>query len=265
MYPRSVSVAREAVVAKSVVAAAIVRASTVALFLSILIGLTAGPAQAAKGKLSVLNCGSAKVKLCVYDKTDISLLSENRSVELAPGEWSSHVACSTNGGCKVKVVKPGAGCVNTTHETSIADAKMLDEVSYRFNGSSFDKASDDRAYFDNAANRVCAGAPKNSQFSALNCTGGSLTLCVYKDGDLIRSSSMAAGVASTFNCGTPDSCTVTAGNCELKQPKNVTYTLSTAAYTVARRQSPPGVLSFTRASDDVKYFESGKASCPAAR
>lgn len=255
MYPRSVSV----------IAASGVAASRLALFLSILIGLTAAQAEAAKGKLSVLNCGSAKVKLCVYDKTDISLLSENRSVELAPGEWTSHVGCSTNGGCKVKVVKSGAGCVNTTHETSIADAKTLDEVSYRFNGSSFDKASDDRAYFDNAANRVCAGTPKNIQFSALNCTGGSLTLCVYIDGDLTRSSSMNDGVSATFNCGKPDACTVTAGNCPLKQPKTVTYTLSAAAYTVTRRQSPPGVLSFARTSDDVNYFESGKASCPVTK
>lgn len=252
MYPRSISTSA-------------VTPSKLALVLSILLGLTATPAEAAKGKLSVLNCGSAKVKLCVYNKTDISLLTENRSVELGPGEWSSHVGCETDGGCKVKVVQSGAGCVSTTHETSIADATTLGEFSYRFDGSSFDKASDDRAYFDNAANRVCAGTPKNIQFAALNCTGGSLTLCVYKDGDLTRSSSMNAGASATFNCGKPDACTVTAGTCALKQPKAVTYTLSAAAYTVTRRQSPPGTLSFTRTSDDVSHFDSGKASCPATK
>lgn len=236
-----------------------------ALLLSILFGLTAAKAEAAKGKLSVLNCGSKKVKLCVYDKTDISLLSENRSVELDPGEWTSKVGCSTDGGCKVKVVQSGAGCVSTSHETSIADAKTLDEVSYRFNGSSFDKVSDDRAYFDNAANQVCPGTPRNISFSALNCTGGSLSICVYVDGDLTRSAALRDGGSETFGCGKPDACTVIIGSCPLKQPKAVTYTLSTAAYTVTRRKDPPGTFSFTRASDDVKVFDSGKASCPAAR
>lgn len=235
------------------------------LLLSIFFGLTAARAEAAKGKMSVLNCGSKKVKLCVYNKTDVSLLTDNRTVELGPGEWTSHVGCSTDGGCKVKVVASGGSCVTTSHETAIADAKTLDEVSYRFNGSSFDKVSDDRAYFDNAANRVCPGTPTNLSFSALNCTGGSLSICVYADGDLTRSTAMRDGISDTFGCGKPDACTVIVGSCPLKQPKAVTYTLSAAAYTVTRRQSPPGTFSFARASDDVKFFESGKASCPAAR
>lgn len=245
--------------------AAVIHASKLVLALSIVLGFSSAPAEAAKGKLSVLNCGTSKVKLCVYDKTDVSLLSENRSVELAPGEWTTHVGCSTDGGCKVKVVKSGSGCVSTAHETSIADAKTLGEYSYRFDGSSMEKVSDDRAYFDNAANRVCPGTPANISFSALNCTGGWLTLCVYKDGDLTRSSAMSAGGASTLGCGKPDACTVTAGTCEPKQPRTVTYTLSAGAYTVTRRQSPPGVLSFARASDQVSYFDGGKVSCPAAK
>jgi hypothetical protein len=239
--------------------------STLALVVSIVFALAGGPAGAAKGKLSVLNCGPTKVKLCVFDKTDISLLSENRSVELGPGEWSTKVGCSTNGGCKVKVVKSGSGCINTSHETSIADAKTLDEVAYRFNGSSFDKVSDDRAYFDSAANRVCPGTPANIQFAALNCTGGSLSLCVYKDGSLIRAAALSVGASSTFSCGKPDACTVTAGNCTATLQKTVTYTVSAGAYTVTRRQSLPGVLSFARASDDVNHFENVKVSCPATK
>lgn len=235
-----------------------------ALFVTVLLGLIASEAQAAKGKISIENCGSTKVKLCVYDKSDISLLVENTSVELAPGEWSTHVGCSTNGGCKVKVVKSGAGCPSTTHETSIADATTLGEYAYRFNGKSFDKVSDDRAYFDQEQNRVCPGAPANLSFSVLNCTGGKLSVCVYKDDDLKQSSSMIQGETATLGCGKPDACKVIVGNCPLKFPKAVTYTLSAAAYTVTRRQSPPGTFSFARTSDEVKYFETNKHSCPAA-
>lgn len=240
-------------------------APALALAVALALSLTAAAAEAAKGKISVENCGTSKIKLCIYDKTDVSLLVENKTVELAPGEWSTHVGCSSNGGCKVKVVKAGASCVSTTHETSIADATTLGEYAYRFNGASFDKASDDRAFFDNAGNRVCPGTPANLSFSALNCTGGSLTLCTYKDGDLKASSSMKAGVSTTLGCGKPDACTVIVGNCPLKLPQAVTYTLAAAAYNVTRRQSPPGTFSFSRVSSEVNYFSNGKGSCPPAR
>jgi hypothetical protein len=246
------------------------RSWMLAVFAAATACLAASQAAAGKGRLSVLNCGE-KAKLCVYDKSDVGLLVEKRSLTLGTGDYTTSVSCGTNGGCKVKAVKPGAICTSTNHETVVAAAKTLDEAAYRLtkgeSGASFDKVSNDRAHFDTEANRQCSNKPL-LRFSLLNCLGRDAQVCVYDRSKLRYHVFSHSGYSADANCGNPDTCTVTVGGsgpCASDQPKGGTVSTLTAAgsyWMQMRKTMSSNVPSFVKASDTLDYFTRSRA-CPA--
>lgn len=113
-----------------------------------------GDAWAKKGKLTLMNCSGTKLTWCSYDKGDLVMRVPNRSGPLNHNEYQSKVGCDSNGGCKVLLIPSGKLCEVVTKNEVYVPATALGEYAYWIKKGKdgkylFEKASDDRAYFDN--------------------------------------------------------------------------------------------------------------------
>lgn len=175
----------------------------------LLFGLAPPVAWAAKGKIAVQNCAGQKVKLCTYDKTDTVLTIEYASGVVEDRDFSTHVKCSTNGGCRVKVMTSTASCTATDHQTQLASATFLEEKAYWLvksgDGFRFVEASGDRAYFDDPKHQTCGFAKVGESCSKNDdCREGSCFLGGKKTGVCCQS---ACNAACQTCSATPGQCT----------------------------------------------------------
>lgn len=126
------------------------------------LALGPGRAAAAKGRAVLLNC-VGKVRLCVYDKSDVIMKYPASVGDSQEGVIT--VTCNSDGGCKVKVQRAGSTCTAANDETSIVGATTLDEAAYRLRKDgpdhyTFDKMSNDQAYFDGGKHRSCTATKR---------------------------------------------------------------------------------------------------------
>mgnify|MGYP000143144090 CR=1 FL=1 len=116
-------------------------------------GLLSGEALAIKGKLTIMNCTGKTVQFCSYRKDDVAMRIPDRSGGIDNNTFQSKVGCGTNGGCKVIILEAGKLCEVATKNEVYVPSQTLGEYAYWLKKDAkgkyyFEKASDDRAYFD---------------------------------------------------------------------------------------------------------------------